>query len=582
MNTATFLVKIIEKTGVDTAFSLVGGMAMHINRAVGESSLNVIYCNHEQAVASAAEAYSKAYSYTKPGLAVVTSGPGVTNTITSIASAYYDSVPLYILAGQVKLADINVYDVRSRGAQETPQLDLMKCVTKKAFRYDPSVISDEILAQYLALAISDRKGPVFVEIPLDIQSLIIENADFRIDNVWMSICSIIEKQYTEKSTAALEIILSLAAAKKPVFMIGNGLRIAGVERATILKLLEFVRVPALFTTASFDLIDYDHELNFGCAGGLAATHSNQILQQADLVVFCGVRLDLLTTAFNPNGYGSNAKRIIIDIDQNELNKNSLIQNALFYKENIVNVLNYFLRNYSLKYNYSEWLALCKKLKELDAVSEKLAFAGNYLNSYNLSQIIAKNKNNFYVVATASGYSIEIVARFFKPNGTNSYCWSGHSLGSMGLGLPNAIGAAAAIRKPVICIEGDGGMLLNMQELYTIAANKNLAILIIILNNNGYESIMKSQRRLLGGEFGASKSSGLAEINFEKIANIVNFKYQKCTTVNELQNVLDSWDMKNAIIVDASLSNDDFRGPAVKTKLDDKGKPISAPIDEISW
>jgi acetolactate synthase-1/2/3 large subunit len=206
MNVAEFILSNIQKLGTDTAFCLTGGMAMHINRAADESALRMIYCNHEQAVAAAADGYAKAKDYVVPGLAIVTSGPGVTNTITSVASAYYDSVPMFVLAGQVKRADINAHGVRSRGAQETPHLELMQQVTKCAFRYQPAEVDDATLAANLAQAVTGRKGPVFIDIPLDVQAEVVPDAEARLEKIAALIAAAVHKDHEIPEAAVSAII----------------------------------------------------------------------------------------------------------------------------------------------------------------------------------------------------------------------------------------------------------------------------------------------------------------------------------------------------------------------------------------
>ena len=493
MNVAEFLLEIIKALGTDTAFCLTGGMAMHINRAAAESTLQVIYCHHEQAVVAAADGYAKALHYNIPGLAIVTSGPGVTNTITAAASAYYDSVPLYILSGQVKTADINRFGVRSYGAQEVPQIKLMENITKCAFRYTDE-IDDDCLAMNLAQAMTDRKGPVFIEIPLDIQPLPVLNGPIRVTAIVAQIQHLVQKGQSIASSNVELIVEALTQAKRPVFVIGNGFRIAGGTRRELKSLLEKLAIPTLFTWASFDLLEFEHSLNYGCAGGLAPTHANRALQAADTIVFMGVRLDLLTTAFCPDNYGSNAKRYIVELDAHEIEKNSGIKNAVFIGENVTGILHGLLAQQRWIEADSAWIDQCEVWRASDRLKESRAFEQQCLNTYQMARVLSRSVISSYVVATASGYAIESIVRFFRPNIHSTLSLAGHCLGSMGLSLPSAVGAAAALKIPVICLEGDGGLLLNVQELLTIKANPTLLLTIIVMNNGGYQSIARSQKK----------------------------------------------------------------------------------------
>ena len=580
MNVAEFILGAIQNLGTDTAFCLTGGMAMHINRAADESDLHMIYCNHEQAVAAAADGYARAKDYQVPGLAIVTSGPGVTNTITSVASAFYDSIPEFILAGQVKTADINMYGVRSYGAQETPHLKLMEPITKAAFRYIPAEVDDDALAEKLALAITGRKGPVFIEIPLDIQAQAVEDAKERLVKINAKITRKVLDDKKASETAIAEIVSGLVAASKPVLVIGNGSRIAGIPRDEIKKLVEKLGIPTLFTWASFDLLSHDHELNFGCAGGLAPTHANKILQAADFVLFLGARLDLLTTAFNPNNYGKSARRIVVELDAREIEKNLAMQNTTFINENIAGIFDGLARSEIKLQPADGWLSNASLLRLSDEKSELLAFGAKGLTTYKIAQVLSGNQCVDYIVPTASGYAIEGIARFYKPNGKSTFAWGGHVLGSMGLGLPSAIGAVAALNRPVICLEGDGGLLLNIQEIFTLAANPDLPLSIIVLNNGGYQSIIKSQNRAFNKEFGASSASGLYAAPFNLIGDLAGLTYIKCNTLAEFEVVMEKG--LHRCLLELNVEEDGYRGPAVQTKFDKNGKPYSTDIEDISW
>ena len=582
MNVANFILNIIRKLGTDTVFSLTGGMAMHINRAVAESGMQVVYCNHEQAVAAAADGYAKAKEFQIPGLAVVTSGPAVMNIVNSVASAHYDSVPVFILAGQVKTADINAFGVRSRGAQETPQLDVMKTITKCAFRYIPDQISDDQLAQNMAQAIAGRKGPVFIEFPLDMQALEAKDAENRIAAIVTKIHEIVRSDMSAESQAVAAITEALSKATRPAFVVGNGLHIAGISRDRVRALVEKIGAPALFTWPSSDLLDYEHDLYYGCAGGLAPTHANKVIQNADLLIFIGVRLDLLTTGFNANNYGKNAKRLIVECDQKEIDKNASIQNAVFFKENLINVIERLEKAQLTRADISAWLQQAREWRAHDRAEEQKAFGDGRFTTHKLATIISQSIAVNYIVPTGSGFGIEGFGRYFRPRKNVSLAWAGHCLGSMGLALPMAVGAAAALHQRIHCIEGDGGILLNVQELYTIAANPQLPVTIIIMNNGGYQSISKSQMRAFGKEFGASDKSGLCNPRFDLLAAAVGMDYIKCETPAQFKDALEKTKGAGRHIIDVMLEEDGYRGPAVQTKFDANGKPYSTDIGDVNW
>jgi acetolactate synthase-1/2/3 large subunit len=579
-NVSEFLINIFEKIGIKQAFCLTGGMSMHLNNAANKSNLKIIYCNHEQAVVASAEGYSKSINYKIPGLAIVTSGPGVTNTVTSVSSAFYDSTPLIILAGQVKTSDINKYNVRSYGAQETPQLEIMNLVTKQSIRYNPNLINDATLENFIRESLTARKGPIYIEVPLDVQNLKIENFNQRIKSISQNIKN--RNNYKEIKNIPESWKLKFNKAEKPIIVLGNGIKLANISTQKIKNLLNKIKIPALFTWASFDLIEYDNIYNFGCAGGLAPTHSNKILQESDCILFVGTRLDLLTTAFNPNKYGKTVNKYLIEIDSNEINKNKKnISRLKILKEN----LEYIYEDIAnLKFiNMSKnWLEVCRSYKIYDNKKEKEKMSSNNFNTYEISKLLSGNTNYDTCVCSASGNAIETFARFFRPNGKTKFIWAGHSLGSMGLGLPTAIGVAVNSKKITACIEGDGGILLNIQEFFTLKANKDIKLHIFILNNNGYKSIKNSQLKAFGQTFGSDKDNGLTEIDFKLIAKATQIKYVECKSLQVFEKEIEKNSNINQVIYDLKISDNIYRGPSVQTLFDTNGKPYTTELDDINW
>jgi acetolactate synthase-1/2/3 large subunit len=582
MNAAKFLIRVLERIGIQDGFSLVGGMAMHINYAAHRSGIRMTYCNHEQAVLSAAEGYAKADHYARPALAVVTSGPGVTNTLTALASAYYDSVPLILVSGQVKSADINAHGVRSYGAQEVPHTALLSHVTKLAFSYDPARVSDAQLGENLALAMTGRKGPVHIDVPLDIQSREGKTED-DVEAVVSRYRALLAPQSSGEAGLPADFLEQLRAARRPLVVLGNGLRIASLPYDGVRALADQLGAPCLLTWASMDLLDYDYPLAFGCAGGLAGVHSNRILQAADFIVFLGVRLDLLTTGFRPQDYGKNARRYVFEVDEAEVAKNASLPNTTTLKADVRNVVA-ALRDLSLRCDGQDeqWIDQCHAWRAENERQETDEFASPRLGCFHIARAISASPTTSYVVPTASGFAIEGFARFYKTTCGSRFEWSGHVLGSMGLAIGSAIGAARRLGRLVTCVDGDGGFLLNMQELYTLKANPDLAIALVVLNNQGYASIQNSQKRAFGAEFGASVNSGLTLIDFAPLAGLAGLDYLRCDTLAELESALAALTPSSRVLIDVHIDDDGYRGPGISTKFDAEGRPYSTPLEEVSW
>jgi acetolactate synthase-1/2/3 large subunit len=582
MNIANFLISICEEIGISQAFSLVGGMAMHINNAAGSGNLSMIYCNHEQAVVAAADGYTKAADFAVPGLAIVTSGPGVTNSVTSISSAYYDSVPLFLLSGQIKTSDINRFDVRSYGAQEVPHTELLRSITKLSFSYDPAIISNADLALNLALAMTGRKGPVHIDIPLDIQTLEVKG----LTDVKEVVSDYRKQLYQDANQTCVlpsELITQIAVAQRPLLVLGNAVKISSIPKEVTEVLIQHLGFPVMLTWASMDLLDYEHPMVFGCAGGLAGVHSNRILQSADLIIFLGTRLDLLTTGFNPASYGKNAKRFVFECDEAELKKNSSVVGLMGIKADVRAAVRALIATKSPDHHScAPWVEQCTSWRLENQEAEDKEFFSPRLNTFHIANLISSSRTTRYVVPTASGFAIEGFARFYKTTKGSRFAWAGHVLGSMGLAIPSAVGASARLKYCVACVDGDGGFLLNMQELYTLRANPDLPIAIFILNNRGYASISQSQNRAFQRNFGANAESGLAEIDFKIIASLGDLKYVECKTYISLKEIITELNSNSRILINVFLDDDNYRGPSITTKFDAEGRPYSTDIGEVSW
>lgn len=581
MKIADFLLSILHGIGVSEGFSLVGGMSMHLNRSAGER-LRIIYCNHEQAVVASADGYAKAADFRIPGLAVVTSGPGVTNTITSLTSAYFDSVPMILLSGQVKSADINSFGVRSFGAQEVNHNELLRPITKLSFIYDPRAITNKTLAINLAQTMTGRKGPVHIDIPLDVQAMECKR-DEDVQEVLSIYKSELERDFSQSCVLPSELISLIHSAQRPLLVLGNASRIASISSESISKLINHLGFPVLLTWASMDLLDYNSPKVFGCAGGLSGVHSNRIIQTADLIIFLGVRLDLLTTGFNPQAYGKNARRFVFDCDAAELSKFSATTGFTCLLTDIRAAVRALLETPIYESNsLSSWIGQCKTWQNENQKCEDREFSTRQLNTYHIASLISQSDVTRYVVPTASGYAVEGFARFYKATNGSRFSWAGHVLGSMGLAIPSAIGASVRLKKTVACVDGDGGFLLNMQELYTLRANPDIYIVFFILNNRGYASISQSQTRNFQKSFGASTKSGLAEIDFESLAKIADLKYVECKTYDSLKDAISCLTSESRVLINIFIDGDDYRGPSITTKFDSQGRPFSTELEDISW
>lgn len=581
-NIASYAVDLVTALGPDTVFSLTGGMAMYLNRAVAaHPALRPVYCQHEQACVAAAEGYAKASDFRRPGFAVVTAGPGVSNSITSLISAYGDSTPLIVLAGQIKTADIDVLGTRTHGVQEIRSREIVTPCVKRFERLAPETFRAQ-LADALAEALSGRPGPAFIEIPLDVQGRRVQYTEA---DLARAVEEIRRKAYPENPEGLAHLSEALSAlleAKRPLLYIGNGCRIAGVESAAV----EFARkhkMPAVFSWLSFDILPADDPLYFGCPGGLAPISSNQILGQADCIVFLGARLDLGTTAFQRQAFGDQAARWFVDVDPRELAKFDGFPHAVRVQADLRG-LRRAVENLGSRTSRADaaWLPWCTARRDEYMGEEHKRLASGEMNVYNVTQMISDWARHRVVVPASSGYAEETFSRFYRP-AAGSRFFNGAALGAMGLGLPQAIGAAFGSERRVACLDADGGIMLNIQELATVVYHAPKGFVILLLNNNGYESIRASQTRHFNMVSGVDADSGLLIPEFGGLCRAFGLRYESARTLDELKRHLESLREDDPpLMIDMHIPNFEPRGPGVKTVMGPDGQPSTTPLREISW
>lgn len=581
---ANFAVDVVVALGCDTVFSLTGGMAMHLNRAVAaHPTLKAVYCQHEQAVVAAAEGYAKAANFRKAGFAVVTAGPGVSNTVTSLISANGDSTPMIVLAGQIKTADIDTFNTRTHGIQEIKSRELITPCVKLFVRLAAENFRQTLIESF-AEAFRGRPGVAFIEMPLDIQGL---PFDYTEADVHAAIEAIRTRIAQTDDALNSEVKLAgalrkLLAAERPLLYIGNGTRAANTEESA----LAFVRthnIPCVFSWLSEDLMPATDPLFMGCPGGLAEMSANAVLFKADTILFLGARLDLGTTGFQRNSFGSQAERIVVDVDAPELSKfGSLPRTELIHAN--LRALPAAIETVSNTHATAdkEWLTWCQAERRSYLAEESTRMASDKMNVYNLTRLFNTWAANKQWIPASSGYAEETFSRFFQP-AEGSRFFNGAALGSMGLGLAHAIGASFGSSRRVCCLEADGGIMLNIQELATLVHYAPRGFVIFLLNNNGYESIRASQTRFFGGVAGVDTASGVYIPAYDKICVAFGLKYVSVETPQQLADLLPTLGENDPpTLIDMHIDQFEYRGPGIKTVMDKNGKPSSTPLSEITW
>ena len=583
-NIASFAVDIVVALGSNTVFSLTGGMAMHLNRAVAtHPTLKAVFCQHEQAVVAAAEGYAKAANFRKAGFAVVTAGPGVSNSVTSLLSANGDSTPMIVLAGQIKSSDIDAFNTRTHGIQEIKSRELVSPCVKLFVRLVAEDFIETLICS-IAQAFTGRPGVIFIEIPLDVQGILYSytsgDVALAAAETRKRVNIVDDTLHSQaKLTSALE---SLLLATRPLLYIGNGTRASNTEDSA----LAFARqhnIPCAFTWLSEDVMPASDPLFTGCPGGLAQISANEALFHADTIVFLGVRLDLGTTAFQRHIFGQQAHRIVIDVDPAELAKFGTLPNTELVLADLRSLPDAIVKLESATSAADpHWLTWCQTRRREYLAEENVRMSSRKMNVYNLTQIFNTWSDDKVWIPASSGYAEETFSRFFAPQ-RNTRFFNGAALGAMGLGLPHAIGAAYGSDRRVCCLEADGGLMLNLQELATLAHYAPSGFVLFLLNNNGYESIRASQTRFFSGVSGVDEHSGVFIPDYRKLCAAFNLTYLSISAPPELAALLSSLGPDNPpIFIDMLIEQSEYRGPAVKTLMDKNGKPSSSPLSELTW
>ncbi len=505
MKLSDYVWEYVCKLGVRHVFMLPGGGAMHLVDSLGRNEdLEYVTLLHEQSCAIAAETYARMEYHL--GVALVTTGPGGTNTITGVAAAWLESTPMLILSGQVKTEDLkDRFNVRQRGNQEIGIVDIVSSITKYAVTVKDSDRIKYHLDKAIYEAKSGRPGPVWIDIPLDIQAAEIEPDLLEGYSAKSEERTVDVTQKIIDRTAKL-----LQESQRPVLIAGQGIE-RGNGKAVFRELIEMLKIPVLFSWIAVELLEYDHICNLGKPGMVAPRYANFTMQDSDLIIAVGTRLDPSMIGYDPTDFAPNAKKIIVDIDVNELNKFEFpieIKAQMDATEFITRLLEK-VQNMELNPHLPQWLAHCNNWKkQYPVVLEEFKKDTGGVNPYFFIDILSENlSEEDVIIPGSSGAGIDVYWMCLK-NKRGQRTFATGALGSMGYGLPAAIGAAVASGRRTICIEGDGSLQLNIQELASIEG-MGLPIKIFVNGNKGYLSIMNMQRTHFNGRFvGANKTSHL--------------------------------------------------------------------------
>lgn len=580
-----YIANYLAEHNVNNVFTVVGGGAMHLNDSLGHhKDIECVYNHHEQASAMAAEAYYRVNN--KMACACVTSGPGAINALNGVAGAFQDSIPMIILSGQTKttlLTESSGLPLRTYGNQEFDIVSALDKFTKFSVTIKNALEIAYYLEKAFFIAQNGRPGPVWLDVPVDIQGSIIEAAALKHykpeeDNYINDMDS--ENEIERKVSLLCE---KIKKSNRPVLYAGNGVRISGAKEV-LEKVSERLSIPIVTCWDSIDLVASNNELYAGRAGIMGDRAGNFAVQNSDLVIAVGNRLNIYQVGYQLDSWAREAYVVDVDIDRLELEKPSIRVDLPICCDARV-----FLKKL-LKYECGEavarkkWIFQCQKWKEKYPVVEKRHYEEeNPLNVYAFIDFLSRKlpEDRITVVANGSASVVGSAAYFIK---RESRFIMNCAISSMGYELPASIGACVANdRKPVTCIAGDGSIMMNLQELQTIVTNK-LPIAIFVVNNEGYQQIRLTQTNLFNKKFvGIGPQSGdLGFPNFEKLAYAFDIPYRRCQDKETMKEAIE-WSIEQSgyCMVEVMVSTKQIFEPKSATKKLKDGSLYSPPLEDLA-
>lgn len=573
---ADIIMDVLVENGITECFGVVGGGAMHLDNALAlNDKIHKVFNHHEQASAMAAEAYARISG--KMAAVCVTSGPGATNTLTGVMGCWQDSLPMLVLTGQVRY-EISVpksgLDLRYRGMQEFDIIHSVQNMTKYATMITDPLATKHELLKAIKIATTGRRGPVLLDIPLDIQSAQVEE-----DEMYPFDEEITCPAATEQDVDF--IVEKLKSAKRPVLLAGNG--IANSDNLNNFR--EFAKkldIPVIAACIAADVMYADYPKYYGLSGSIGPRTGNFIVQNADVILSVGCSMGFKMTGFAQDKFAPNAYIISVEVDENEMKKPGVRIDHLVHSDlaSFFEIANNKVGKIDVP---SEWMEYCDKLKSRFTPFEaaenvednervcSYKFWQEY-EKYETPDSISVLGNN-----TANSAKLQIGIKQEKQRiVANNNC------GSMGADLPEAIGAAIAAGKEVICLTGDGSVMMNLQELQTIK-HYGLPVKVVIFSNDGYNAIRQTSKNFFNGVcIGCTADTGVSFPKFEDISKTFGFEYMICHTNGELGDCLKEFFAKSGnVLMEVEQRLDDPVTPKVMSRMNEDGSFATPSLEDMA-
>ena len=580
---AKYLASFMVDHGITDCFMVTGGGAMHLDDAIGHhEGIHCVFNHHEQACSIAAEAYTRLTG--KLPLVCVTSGPGGTNAITGVMGGWLDSIPMFVVSGEVKrettILACPELGLRQLGDQEFDIVHSVSNMTKYAVIVtEPQDIAYH-LEKALFLATEGRGGPVWLDIPLDVQGAQIETDELRHFDPAAEGYTAVPAPTAETARAILE---KIAAAKAPLILVGTGVRLSGAE-AELLKLLDKLQIPVVTAWNANDTVPFDSPYFAGMPGTVGTRPGNFAAQNCDVLLSIGCRLNIRMIGYNRFAFASKAYKIIVDIDEKELKKPTVKANMPVCADAKALMQVMLEQPYTPNPDHGRFLAWCRDLVRRYPAAEPGYRNGGegMLNPYVFLDVLFDEltENDRIVCGNGSACVMTFQAAKIKKGQrmfTNSGC------AAMGYGLPAALGAAVADpAHRTVCIDGDGSIMMNIQELATIAHNR-LNLKIVLLNNNGYHSIRQTQTNLFQPPFiGIDADSGVGFPDFGVLAGAFGLPYHKCDNERDAASTLKRFlEQEGPAILEVVVDPHQNFAPKSSSRILPDGRIVSPSPDDMA-
>lgn len=580
MRVADYMIKFLEDHGVEHIFTVTGGGAIFLCDALGMAKkMKYVACHHEQSASMASEAYARIRNAL--GVALVTSGPGGTNAITGTAGCWLDHVPQLTISGQVFLNQtIGKHPgLRTLGVQEINIIDLVRPITKYAVMVEDANDIRYHLEKAVYFAAHGRPGPTWIDVPANIQSAHIDPASLRgFDR--QEVASFVNPELQAKVAQMLQWLTS---SRRPLIHIGQGVRISGAVDA-FFKLLDTLQIPYVTARNGNDMGYADHPLYAGHPGTFAQRGANFAVQTSDFYLAIGTRLALAQTGYAAKDYARNARIVMVDIDLAELNKDTVrldLKIQADVKDFLYELHRQLLIEKPVTARWTEWLNQCQHWKQqYPVVLPEYKIQSGHINSYYFIDILSKVLVSDDAIVTDMGFSFQNTHQAFQVK-AGQRVFTNCGLASMGWGLPAAVGACFARGlKRTVCIAGEGGFMMTMQELATVMHHR-LPIKLFILNNGGYLTIKQTQEFGFEGRLmGSNAASGISFPDFMVIAKAHGIESVRLSShLNLKQRIEEVMAHDGPVVCEIMMSPDQMQAPKTISRKNSDGSVQPTPIED---